>query len=97
MIRRPPRSTLFPYTTLFRSTAWSTTTGPCSPPPPARCARSPLDCSHDHLRYRVIVAARVDPADGEARLDQLARRRAAVAPICPVRSATVNTPCGAPD
>src|SRR2546425_3353615 len=27
MIRRPPRSTLFPYTTLFRST---TTTGPTS-------------------------------------------------------------------
>src|SRR5256885_10536732 len=24
MIRRPPRSTLFPYTTLFRSNAWST-------------------------------------------------------------------------
>src|SRR3989441_8425935 len=24
MIRRPPRSTLFPYTTLFRSTAFST-------------------------------------------------------------------------
>src|SRR5687767_15222588 len=23
MIRRPPRSTLFPYTTLFRSCAWS--------------------------------------------------------------------------
>src|SRR3712207_8395766 len=23
MIRRPPRSTLFPYTTLFRSDAWS--------------------------------------------------------------------------
>src|SRR5256885_15116189 len=23
MIRRPPRSTLFPYTTLFRSEAWS--------------------------------------------------------------------------
>src|SRR5438034_7337011 len=30
MIRRPPRSTLFPYTTLFRS---------CRDPPP--CARSP--------------------------------------------------------
>src|SRR3712207_7275020 len=29
MIRRPPRSTLFPYTTLFRSV----------PPPPARRAR----------------------------------------------------------
>src|SRR5256885_3495089 len=24
MIRRPPRSTLFPYTTLFRSSVWST-------------------------------------------------------------------------
>src|SRR3712207_8985994 len=24
MIRRPPRSTLFPYTTLFRSLAWAT-------------------------------------------------------------------------
>src|SRR3712207_7892432 len=24
MIRRPPRSTLFPYTTLFRSTVWTT-------------------------------------------------------------------------
>src|SRR5882762_490470 len=30
MIRRPPRSTLFPYTTLFRS--------PGRPPPPARPA-----------------------------------------------------------
>src|SRR5438046_5684394 len=27
MIRRPPRSTLFPYTTLFRSRRWR-----CSPP-----------------------------------------------------------------
>src|SRR5258708_14908058 len=26
MIRRPPRSTLFPYTTLFRSLSFSTTT-----------------------------------------------------------------------
>src|SRR3712207_8406356 len=24
MIRRPPRSTLFPYTTLFRSSVWTT-------------------------------------------------------------------------
>src|SRR3989475_1918837 len=31
MIRRPPRSTLFPYTTLFRS------------PPAARAVREPLD------------------------------------------------------
>src|SRR6266481_9253436 len=33
MIRRPPRSTLFPYTTLFRSRP--------APPPRARCRRRP--------------------------------------------------------
>src|SRR3712207_8481209 len=32
MIRRPPRSTLFPYTTLFRSTRWpELVTGPLPP------------------------------------------------------------------
>src|SRR2546425_6414924 len=34
MIRRPPRSTLFPYTTLFRST--------CTPPDGVRTWRSPI-------------------------------------------------------
>src|SRR5258708_10928110 len=34
MIRRPPRSTLFPYTTLFRS-AWLVVTGPDSQVCPA--------------------------------------------------------------
>src|SRR3712207_7827168 len=34
MIRRPPRSTLFPYTTLFRSMLWGTTLR--SPHPHAR-------------------------------------------------------------
>src|SRR3989449_2092331 len=38
MIRRPPRSTLFPYTTLFRSPALP----PSSPPPgPRRAPRGP--------------------------------------------------------
>src|SRR3712207_7422537 len=35
MIRRPPRSTLFPYTTLFRSRRGRSAT----PPPPGRRAR----------------------------------------------------------
>src|SRR3712207_7842191 len=35
MIRRPPRSTLFPYTTLFRSTQ------PCSVPAPDHLRRCP--------------------------------------------------------
>src|SRR3712207_8618364 len=39
MIRRPPRSTLFPYTTLFRSapSSWS----PSRTSPPRRWTRSP--------------------------------------------------------
>src|SRR4051812_49728816 len=37
MIRRPPRSTLFPYTTLFRSSALSTLTA--AAPTPARHVR----------------------------------------------------------
>src|SRR5690606_39686988 len=38
MLRRPPRSTLFPYTTLFRSSQCQTyTAAPAiGPPPPAR-------------------------------------------------------------
>src|SRR2546426_5850631 len=36
MIRRPPRSTLFPYTTLFRS---KPAPPPASPAPPASMAR----------------------------------------------------------
>src|SRR5215203_5339469 len=40
MIRRPPRSTLFPYTTLFRSAV---------PPPPA-CRQGPSPRRRDGLR-----------------------------------------------
>src|SRR5438445_3501279 len=55
MIRRPPRSTLFPYTTLFRSFHW----------PPARsaafekagrmgagAARAAFACNENPLRHR---------------------------------------------
>src|SRR5574337_1735587 len=37
MIRRPPRSTLFPYTTLFRSAAAGTPTAPAAHTPQAVC------------------------------------------------------------
>src|SRR5437773_9033338 len=43
MIRRPPRSTLFPYTTLFRSYEWSlssASSGGCAAPPPGRYSSS---------------------------------------------------------
>src|SRR2546430_10189253 len=38
MIRRPPRSTLFPYTTLFRSPRSGPDAPPPTPAPPASCA-----------------------------------------------------------
>src|SRR2546429_7141250 len=39
MIRRPPRSTLFPYTTLFRSTPRTRCSGPFSTPSPLSSRR----------------------------------------------------------
>src|SRR5256885_7121241 len=50
MIRRPPRSTLFPYTTLFRSMWWPTSPSPTAwtswptwPGPCAGLAHAPAD------------------------------------------------------
>src|SRR5947208_11066913 len=69
MIRRPPRSTLFPYTTLFRSrpterTAPGGARRPAAAPPPAR-RRSPAPGdrkrhtselqSPDHLVCRLLL------------------------------------------
>src|SRR5215204_7075800 len=46
MIRRPPRSTLFPYTTLFRS--------PCAAwPRPRRSGRSPCRAGRDRKSTRL--------------------------------------------
>src|SRR6185369_17390611 len=42
MIRRPPRSTLFPYTTLFRSSWCRHRLVPCPKADPARSRRSRL-------------------------------------------------------
>src|SRR5438132_5567617 len=63
MIRRPPRSTLFPYTTLFRSrmpSSSSRTPISCSPPtPPRRALRSEEHTSelqsHSDLVCRLLL------------------------------------------
>src|SRR5690349_24220135 len=46
MIRRPPRSTLFPYTTLFRSRPAGRSSGTVTPP--GRCGRSSSGRSEEH-------------------------------------------------
>src|SRR2546425_7085284 len=56
MIRRPPRSTLFPYTTLFRSTTspggtpaptarWSSSTPTCRGPAATTCSSRRCRCA----------------------------------------------------
>src|SRR3712207_9246927 len=50
MIRRPPRSTLFPYTTLFRSrcdASWSPEASWCSPTSRDRSDRMPCSAGSD--------------------------------------------------
>src|SRR6266550_7239184 len=57
MIRRPPRSTLFPYTTLFRSAARSTRCPPgrpCRRPAPARGCRSEEHTSELQSRLHLV-------------------------------------------
>src|SRR5258708_27470814 len=63
MIRRPPRSTLFPYTTLFRSTSDSVTWDRCAceGPHPHKCQKSTpdrkstrLNSSHQIISYAVF-------------------------------------------
>src|SRR3712207_8436329 len=47
MIRRPPRSTLFPYTTLFRSERERLAGG--------LDGLSPLPCAHQHVRDEEVL------------------------------------------
>src|SRR5712675_3230219 len=63
MIRRPPRSTLFPYTTLFRSWPRGTMTRPRWSPstPRPRCSR-PRSRSEEHtseLQSRLHLVCRL--------------------------------------
>src|SRR5207247_3963801 len=64
MIRPPPRSTLFPYTTLFRSTAFSCFNRPPPwlrvkgssplPSPPEDRKSTRLNSSHEWISYAVF-------------------------------------------
>src|SRR5690242_21292209 len=55
MIRRPPRSTLFPYTTLFRSLETLLTF--CPPAPCARTALSSISCGGMAKRGGLVTRA----------------------------------------
>src|SRR5256885_8624385 len=53
MIRRPPRSTLFPYTTLFRSLDWRTRKSALGIASFALQTRSRSHCGRDNVRLVV--------------------------------------------
>src|SRR3712207_8472674 len=61
MIRRPPRSTLFPYTTLFRSDWRSSGPGQRSPLPLCSDANGKEPDSNDHWREAVWSHPRPGP------------------------------------
>src|SRR2546428_10273825 len=73
MIRRPPRSTLFPYTTLFRS---APVKAPAPGSAPADRSRSPLpsedrkstrlNSSHDQISYAVFCLKKKKKYDTQA-------------------------------
>src|SRR5258708_11293829 len=81
MIRRPPRSTLFPYTTLFRSTSSSRASSPASARPcawssppstttkPREPARSEEHTSElqspDHLVCRLLLEKKKNTERGK--------------------------------
>src|SRR5260221_6655478 len=75
MIRRPPRSTLFPYTTLFRSISMKSRTWPRAWPAPSilRARRSEEHTSelqsHSDLVCRLLLVQKnVNPSDDEVRV-----------------------------
>src|SRR5260370_19060465 len=61
MIRRPPRSTLFPYTTLFRSQLWLETPRPDQTALEQHNHYAREDCFE---RWQQIVRAECSPSDG---------------------------------
>src|SRR5256885_10220289 len=55
MIRRPPRSTLFPYTTLFRSSFRTSSGLSCRAPPPLSARRPAPDRKSTRLNSSHLV------------------------------------------
>src|SRR5436305_9995171 len=63
MIRRPPRSTLFPYTTLFRSLSPHGQPLPADPPQHDEAGAVPVP--PDHVERRIVVEARSEEHTSE--------------------------------
>src|SRR5260370_13719467 len=80
MIRRPPRSTLFPYTTLFRSLCWCRSAGSAHPEEPeckvnsssaTRGLRTVLSVGAVRLFADSLRPRRIPPGAGSASTESL--------------------------
>src|SRR5215203_5474832 len=104
MIRRPPRSTLFPYTTLFRSERRRRRHHPCTPTG-SRRRRSDrkstrLNSSHANISYAVFCLKkkkRRQRPDDQVLLLSYIFRRATCAPRSARSSPATLSQSGAPD
>src|SRR3712207_7132539 len=82
MIRRPPRSTLFPYTTLFRSRLEQSLvrvehrarSGPCKGPAGQRRRRTELSRPRAAVRRLCATGLRPEAKGGTADLDRKSTR-----------------------
>src|SRR2546421_4994036 len=80
MIRRPPRSTLFPYTTLFRSDRKSTRLNSCHDQISYAvfCLKKKstrLNSSHDQISYAVFCLKKKTVVECRASIQLLSARR----------------------
>src|SRR5215208_7657884 len=84
MIRRPPRSTLFPYTTLFRSTSDRRSAGGrCGPP--VRCIARRSEEHTSELQSRGHLVCRL----------LLEKNKQTINSFFPVRDCSMAIPAGA--
>src|SRR3989442_9758181 len=74
MIRRPPRSTLFPYTTLFRSTALGICAGDAAEAWPGRDVVEHALPGKDRVDLEHVAHLRGDAADGPRFRDRKSTR-----------------------
>src|SRR2546430_17072672 len=68
MIRRPPRSTLFPYTTLFRSLLYQVATAGLEPEEIARPVRA-IVRGQQNFEFRMVEVTGLDPAGKQVTTD----------------------------
>src|SRR6185436_17529050 len=88
MIRRPPRSTLFPYTTLFRSLPVCPNSTRCSFSKPTNKNQIPACCSTTEIR----LAHTIIPSDSDDSHLRQTDERPAFRATSPRTTATTRNP-----